>query len=525
MTEGLPAADCDTLTEVDELRTQVIQIHQVCVDHQEELLAHRQALHDLQTLHDLQELRDNILDRVAELDLSLAGVSDNTARHGKAISTLAEQQKRTSQTLDAVVRAVKRLARSRSRGGTSGSAPVANCTSRARSGQQERRANHSHRQHGEHQENISAVPSRDVMEERFDCKAAEACRAVELRGNDMAEEDAHHQHHFQHEQRRRGTEHHEHHDHQEHYYRQKHHRDRHQRHDRHEHHGYERYDHSDYTATVASSEQQFLDCNLEEAEQHMLEEVVGNGDGYVVDAMNWGGRHPRRLGVVKAPHQLADDRGAYWSESSSGSESQVFQSGPACPSTPITPIGGVGHSVRPCSNPSRCCRAQSEHYYDAGMVPDQSMEPHPLPEPRSRAVRQLQYESAPHPSPRRRPPSTSARGVDHAATATGAEMVTCVNGVLARINEALTKIDNGIREVGGPDHVAPVNDSEQPVAFDSARRTHPAEVVDGRPITQHTPRRPQSANVPAPHGRGAGVSTPRPMTPRVNDAVETRYPP
>merc|ERR1719217_1702461 len=54
-------------------------------------------------------------DRQLEFDISLAGVSDNTARHGKAISTLAEQQKRTSSTLDAVVRAVKRLGRSRSR--------------------------------------------------------------------------------------------------------------------------------------------------------------------------------------------------------------------------------------------------------------------------------------------------------------------------------------------------------------------------------------------------------------------------
>lgn len=55
-------------------------------------------------------------ERISELDLSLAGVSDSTARHGKAVSTLADQQKTTSSTLDAVVRAVKRLAQSRSRG-------------------------------------------------------------------------------------------------------------------------------------------------------------------------------------------------------------------------------------------------------------------------------------------------------------------------------------------------------------------------------------------------------------------------
>jgi len=50
-----------------------------------------------------------------ELDQSIAGVSDNTAKQGKAITTLMEQQKSTSAMLDAVVRAVKRLDRSRSR--------------------------------------------------------------------------------------------------------------------------------------------------------------------------------------------------------------------------------------------------------------------------------------------------------------------------------------------------------------------------------------------------------------------------
>ena len=48
-------------------------------------------------------------DKAAELDLTLAGVSDNTSRHGKAISSLIEQQNRTTNIVDAVVRAVKRL--------------------------------------------------------------------------------------------------------------------------------------------------------------------------------------------------------------------------------------------------------------------------------------------------------------------------------------------------------------------------------------------------------------------------------
>mmetsp|Transcript_36537 Transcript_36537/g.80012 ORF Transcript_36537/g.80012 Transcript_36537/m.80012 type:complete len:337 (-) Transcript_36537:81-1091(-) len=100
---------------------------------QQDMLMHRQVLEQFLEVRDgvveLLELREGVqatlqsaqvlhevADRTAELDLSLAGVSDNTARHGRAISTLSEQQKRTVATLDAVVRAVKRLGRSRSRG-------------------------------------------------------------------------------------------------------------------------------------------------------------------------------------------------------------------------------------------------------------------------------------------------------------------------------------------------------------------------------------------------------------------------
>merc|ERR1719401_2420407 len=87
-----------------------------------ELLAHREALaqclelrEGVQAVLGSTRLISEIGDRTAEFDLSLAGVSDNIARHGKAISTLTEQQKRTSTTLDAVVRAVKRLDHGRPR--------------------------------------------------------------------------------------------------------------------------------------------------------------------------------------------------------------------------------------------------------------------------------------------------------------------------------------------------------------------------------------------------------------------------
>eukprot|EP00747_Dinoflagellata_sp_TGD_P206566 gnl/TRDRNA2_/TRDRNA2_80262_c0_seq1.p1 gnl/TRDRNA2_/TRDRNA2_80262_c0~~gnl/TRDRNA2_/TRDRNA2_80262_c0_seq1.p1 ORF type:complete len:415 (-),score=69.33 gnl/TRDRNA2_/TRDRNA2_80262_c0_seq1:74-1258(-) len=57
------------------------------------------------------KLLAEVHERTTEFDLTLAGISDNTARHGKAISELAEQQKRTASNLESVARAVKRLAR------------------------------------------------------------------------------------------------------------------------------------------------------------------------------------------------------------------------------------------------------------------------------------------------------------------------------------------------------------------------------------------------------------------------------
>jgi len=137
------AEDSEELSEVEQLRMQIAQLHQVCVDTREELLTHRQVLQEcLEMREGVQEILEHretfkqciamedsikavmngakvmgeIGERQLELDLSLAGVSDNTARHGRAIGTIAEQQKRSGATLDAVVRAVKRLARSRSRG-------------------------------------------------------------------------------------------------------------------------------------------------------------------------------------------------------------------------------------------------------------------------------------------------------------------------------------------------------------------------------------------------------------------------
>jgi len=121
--------------EIDHLRD-------ICAENRKELMAHREALEQcleirggvmellthreaLQAVLGGAKIIGEIGDRTTELDLSLAGVSDNTARHGKAISTLTEQQKRTTATLEVVVQAVNRLAgrsrsRSRSLGGVGG---------------------------------------------------------------------------------------------------------------------------------------------------------------------------------------------------------------------------------------------------------------------------------------------------------------------------------------------------------------------------------------------------------------------
>eukprot|EP00928_Gymnodinium_smaydae_P022213 TRINITY_DN18723_c0_g2_i1.p1 TRINITY_DN18723_c0_g2~~TRINITY_DN18723_c0_g2_i1.p1 ORF type:complete len:436 (-),score=84.58 TRINITY_DN18723_c0_g2_i1:235-1542(-) len=120
-----------TADKIARLEAQVEQLGQMCLDTREELRSHRQELlAHREVFSQCLELREGVQavlremgDRSSELDLSLAGVSDNTARHGKAISTLTEQQKCTTATLDAVVRAVKRLdrSRSRSRAGSCGS--------------------------------------------------------------------------------------------------------------------------------------------------------------------------------------------------------------------------------------------------------------------------------------------------------------------------------------------------------------------------------------------------------------------
>lgn len=124
--------------EVSQLTQEVLMHRKVleqCLEMREsvlELLEHREALvqclelrEAVQAILASTQVIGEVADRTAELDLSLAGVSDNTARHGKAISNLTEQQKRTTATLDAVVRAVKRLDRSRSRSrGTASTVPT-----------------------------------------------------------------------------------------------------------------------------------------------------------------------------------------------------------------------------------------------------------------------------------------------------------------------------------------------------------------------------------------------------------------
>jgi len=125
--------------EVGQLAQEILMHRQVleqCLEVREsvlELLEHREALtqclelrEGVQAALSSTQVIGEVVYRTAELDLSLAGVSDNTARHGRAISNLNDQQTRTNATLDAVVRAVKRLDRSRSRtrGGLGTPTPV-----------------------------------------------------------------------------------------------------------------------------------------------------------------------------------------------------------------------------------------------------------------------------------------------------------------------------------------------------------------------------------------------------------------
>ncbi|CAE8647359.1 unnamed protein product, partial [Polarella glacialis] len=134
--EGISRGSADRdVDEVALLRNEVGQLAQEILMHRKvleqclevresvlELLEHREALvqclelrEGVQACMHSTQVIGEVADRTAELDLSLAGVSDNTARHGRAISSLTEQSSRNTQMLDAVVRAVKRLDRSRSR--------------------------------------------------------------------------------------------------------------------------------------------------------------------------------------------------------------------------------------------------------------------------------------------------------------------------------------------------------------------------------------------------------------------------
>ncbi|CAE7199880.1 dnaJ [Symbiodinium natans] len=94
-------------TEVNKLAQELLMHRQVleqCLEVREsvlELLQHREALvqclelrEGVQAALSSTQIIGEVVDRTSELDLSLAGVSDNTARHGRAIASLTEQQRR-----------------------------------------------------------------------------------------------------------------------------------------------------------------------------------------------------------------------------------------------------------------------------------------------------------------------------------------------------------------------------------------------------------------------------------------------
>merc|ERR1712137_1092302 len=180
------------------------------------------------------------------------------------------------------------------------------------------------------------------------------------------------------------------------------------------------------------------------------------------------------------PRQFVDERGMYRSESSSGSESHGFRPGPVARRTVGAPVGGRCCSMHPSSTLNSCRPGRSGYHHgiiDAGVVLDHYKESYPPPAPRGWVAQPLEYDCAVYSSPKRDAPSNTVRHTNR-ALATGVEMVTCVNSVLARINEALTKIDNGIREVGGNSEQHPSHEvtllppghmkNSEPAAFDSA---------------------------------------------------------
>jgi len=120
-------------------------------DQVSELLEHRDTFVQLLSLREGMEVVMNSAqvvsemgDKATELELAVAGVSDSTARHGQAIRSLGEYQRKTETTLDAMVRAIKRLDRSRSKGrhsrkaGESLESPMQNPPSREASASQRR---------------------------------------------------------------------------------------------------------------------------------------------------------------------------------------------------------------------------------------------------------------------------------------------------------------------------------------------------------------------------------------------------
>lgn len=78
----------------DDLREEMAWLRARYLEQREELLAQRSLVQRCLELREVVEAHLLELgDRAAELDLSLAGVSDSTARHGKAISALVDQHR------------------------------------------------------------------------------------------------------------------------------------------------------------------------------------------------------------------------------------------------------------------------------------------------------------------------------------------------------------------------------------------------------------------------------------------------
>jgi len=456
MKEGAGGSS-DGVSEVERLRAEVEQLHNLCAETREELMSHREALSQCLELRDgvqavlsSAQLITEIGDRTAELDLSLAGVSDNTARHGKAISMISEQQKRTTATLDAVVRAVKRLDRSRSRSrcssvppgaisGTlrvdyarnlqSGDLPLPDSARCYKASAELPRPGASPR-----------VTEAGTAQWGFGPDGREGeCRPVDT---EMRPEDSH--------------------------------------------------------------GQGFPPEDAGEWEDGYAERESAGYNHHAADPWDYPGWHPEFGDQDALPH---DEQMRYCSSSSCGSEGRPWRAGGAS-SRRHQPGGGgsrqrgySGRSGTGIPDPSLAGPGPGLHAEYAGEQVDRN--------PSARSGSQ-------------RPGSRGTSG--------NAEMASCVKGVLARIEEALTKLDSGPRDActsqgdlagenPGHQHTVPTWD---PVAIPSATRsggtrwgTGPTSTVRPGAAGVRTPRRPQSS-------AGARNVTPRTGQPQVNAAATPR---